>query len=243
MYSQILSGVEHIHANNIIHRDLKPSNILIQLAKVKQGKSKVKQAKSNNEAHVRVLKICDFGLAREMKVFIAGHEIKAQGVVGTERYRSPEMIKKQSYSYETDIWSFGCILFEMCELKKTFLYETEILYGTCPSISRYNSRGEDMKLLKNIGFKMLTRDRRKRPSCKELREMVDDLQNPIHSDGLKSSVSRVDLKLQKQDDNKRSSKDHTSPVSLADLSAVHCSFCFEIFKFFVFLVHIFNFMI
>lgn len=95
---QILSGVEFLHRQNIIHRDLKPPNFLIF-----------------TEPELRV-KICDFGLS---------NHLSSQGArtprVCTAEYRAPEIwLGCKKYTEKVDIWSVGCIFFEILK-KRTFL--------------------------------------------------------------------------------------------------------------------------
>lgn len=94
---QILSGVAHLHDNWIIHRDLKTSNLLL--------------------SHKGVLKIADFGLAREY-----GSPLKKYtSVVVTLWYRSPELLLgTELYSTAIDIWSVGCIFGELMLQKALF---------------------------------------------------------------------------------------------------------------------------
>ena len=88
---QLLSGIQEIHKNNIIHRDLKPANILIS---------------KNN-----VLKIIDFGIACEKPKNISKNQTNK---VITIWYRPPELLLGSTkYGFEVDIWSVGCIIFEM----------------------------------------------------------------------------------------------------------------------------------
>jgi serine/threonine protein kinase len=80
----------------ILHRDLKPGNIFLD---------------SNNDA-----KVGDFGLARVMN-----HDsVFAQTHVGTPYYMSPEQINEQAYNEKSDIWSLGCILYELAALRPPF---------------------------------------------------------------------------------------------------------------------------
>ena len=80
----------------VLHRDLKPGNIFLD---------------SNNDA-----KVGDFGLARVMN-----HDSQfAQTHVGTPYYMSPEQINEQSYNEKSDIWSLGCILYELAALRPPF---------------------------------------------------------------------------------------------------------------------------
>ena len=76
-----------------MHRDLKPGNIFLD---------------ANSDA-----KVGDFGLARVMN-----HDsVFAQTNVGTPYYMSPEQINEQRYNEKSDIWSLGCIVYEMAALK------------------------------------------------------------------------------------------------------------------------------
>lgn len=86
---QLLRGVDYMHKNKVIHRDLKPQNILVN---------------SNG-----VLKIADFGLARTSII-----ELKYNNEVVTLWYRSLELLKGlQNYDGFIDMWSVGCIFYEM----------------------------------------------------------------------------------------------------------------------------------
>ena len=87
---QLLAGVYFIHSHRIIHRDIKPDNILLSK---KKG----------------ILKICDFGMARYFTVPMRPY---TKGVV-TLWYKAPELLVSSPYDPSIDIWSVGCILFEM----------------------------------------------------------------------------------------------------------------------------------
>ncbi|CAI5440860.1 unnamed protein product [Caenorhabditis angaria] len=94
---QLLSGIDHMHRLWILHRDLKTSNLLL--------------------SHKGVLKIADFGLAREY-----GDPLKKfTSVVVTLWYRSPELLLgARYYSTPVDVWSIGCIMAEIILLKPLF---------------------------------------------------------------------------------------------------------------------------
>uniref|UniRef100_A0A672H7P8 Serine/threonine-protein kinase Nek2 n=1 Tax=Salarias fasciatus TaxID=181472 RepID=A0A672H7P8_SALFA len=80
----------------VLHRDLKPANIFLD---VKQN-----------------VKLGDFGLAR-----ILNHDTSfAKTFVGTPYYMSPEQINRMSYNEKSDIWSLGCLLYELCALTPPF---------------------------------------------------------------------------------------------------------------------------
>ncbi|CAM8948908.1 unnamed protein product [Rhodiola kirilowii] len=88
---QLGDGLQIIHSHRIIHRDLKPENILLH----------------GSEIGI-VLKIADFGLARNMDP--GGH---AETVCGSPSYMAPEVLQFQRYDDRVDMWSTGVILFEL----------------------------------------------------------------------------------------------------------------------------------
>lgn len=96
---QIAKSLKYLHSGKIIHRDLKPSNVLVN---------------SNCTT-----KICDFGLVRSLKGKNQG-AVLTEGVA-TRWYRAPEvLLGSKSYSMPADIWSFGCIIYEMLAQKPLF---------------------------------------------------------------------------------------------------------------------------
>ena len=101
---QLADALEYAHERGIIHRDLKPANI-----------------KSNVEG---TLKLLDFGLAKAWSEEISQADsqdsptvsletTKAGVVLGTVAYMSPEQAKGRPVDKRTDIWAFGCVLYEM----------------------------------------------------------------------------------------------------------------------------------
>ena len=109
--AQLLEGIKYLHSKNIIHRDIKPANILINRTEIK--------SKEYLE-----FKICDFSLS------VTEPYNDEKCIVGTPYYMAPEIVKKQSYDQNVDIWSLGVILYELCYNKKPFVAETrEELYN------------------------------------------------------------------------------------------------------------------
>lgn len=81
---------------SILHRDIKPANVYLD------GSGNVK--------------LGDFGLARVLK----GDDNFAESVVGTPFYMSPEIIRGTKYNRKSDIWSLGCLIYELCSLVPPF---------------------------------------------------------------------------------------------------------------------------
>ena len=98
LMEKIALAIHYAHTKNIIHRDLKPSNIIIE----------------NNEQNPIVM---DFGLAKN--VSLENGMTKTGEVIGTPRYMAPEQArgKNREVSNKTDIYSLGCILYEMISKK------------------------------------------------------------------------------------------------------------------------------
>jgi serine/threonine protein kinase/WD40 repeat protein len=106
---QICDALEAAHEKGIVHRDLKPANIKV----TPDG----------------VVKVLDFGLAKAgAGEFVDALELPAtmpdgtkQGVVlGTATYMSPEQARGQPVDKRTDIWAFGCVLYEMLTGRRAF---------------------------------------------------------------------------------------------------------------------------
>lgn len=85
-----------MHERRIIHRDIKPSNIFI----MDDGR----------------LKLGDLGLGRYLDL----QSIFAFSQVGTPLYMSPEVLRGEGHHFSSDIWSLGCLLYELAELRSPF---------------------------------------------------------------------------------------------------------------------------
>ncbi|XP_054284493.1 cyclin-dependent kinase 11B-like isoform X1 [Macrosteles quadrilineatus] len=103
LMQQLLRAVAHLHDNWILHRDLKASNLLL--------------------SHKGILKVGDFGLAREY-----GSPLKAYTpIVVTLWYRSPELLlSAKEYSTPVDMWSVGCIFAEFLAMEPLFPGKSEV---------------------------------------------------------------------------------------------------------------------
>lgn len=96
MIAQMASGLKALHDKNILHRDLKCANIFMNRdGTAKMGDLNVSKVANKN-----------------------GGLLLTQ--TGTPYYASPEVWKDQPYDYRSDIWSLGCVIYEMIALQPPF---------------------------------------------------------------------------------------------------------------------------
>ena len=155
---QTLEGLKYLHKNNIIHRDLKSANLFL----TKKG----------------FIKIGDLNVSTIAKKGVANTQ------TGTPYYASPEIWNDKPYNSKCDIWSLGCIIYEMATLhvpfRGTSLHQLycRIMKGVYPKISsRYSNE------LKHIIKIILNIDAQKRPSAEELLK-YDIIQKKIKELGI-----------------------------------------------------------
>ncbi|KAL3662191.1 hypothetical protein V7S43_012990 [Phytophthora oleae] len=104
IFTQLAQGVDHLHRHRVIHRDLKCGNIfLFRSGRVVLG---------------------DFGTSKQFPPTSGsqklGTEHLTSTVVGSPLYMSPEMLEGELHGFATDIWSLGCLLYEMLAGKPAF---------------------------------------------------------------------------------------------------------------------------
>ncbi len=105
---QIISAVSYFHSMGFLHRDLKPQNILVSTI-----------------GEEVIVKICDFGLVRGSNICNANSNYTQ--TVCTLWYRSPELLLgSKTQSHATDMWSLGCIIYEVLTGRTLFRGDSEI---------------------------------------------------------------------------------------------------------------------
>lgn len=151
IFTQILTGVQHLHKNNILHRDLKPSNILLH--------------KNNSDQYI--VKISDLGSA---KMFDTPdlHSLPSSASIGTELYAAPELLEYSHYDQSSDVYGLGLILLELSFKFKTSMEKHKIINDARKNIipeSKYS----------DVISKCLSYDMTCRPSIDQLITMFNDL--------------------------------------------------------------------
>jgi NIMA (never in mitosis gene a)-related kinase 1/4/5 len=137
----MVSGLKALHDKNILHRDLKCANIFM-----------------NRDG---IVKMGDLNVSKVAKY---GGLLFTQ--TGTPYYASPEVWKDQPYDNKSDIWSLGCLIYEMATLQPPFkapnmdLLYKKVLSGQYPSIP--NTYSNELAVLIGSLLQVIPQ---KRPSC------------------------------------------------------------------------------
>ncbi|CAN5649384.1 hypothetical protein BH10CYA1_BH10CYA1_14720 [soil metagenome] len=97
IFIQIATGMNHAHASGVLHRDLKPSNVML----------------TNPESVVAEVKIVDFGIAKINKAEECSSLTQTGDVFGSPLYMSPEQASGKKVDARSDIYSLGCLMYEV----------------------------------------------------------------------------------------------------------------------------------
>jgi len=162
-FVQLCLALKHVHDRKILHRDIKSQNVFI----------------SGNG----LLKLGDFGVS---KVLDSTSQFAATAV-GTPYYMSPEICQNQRYDQRSDIWSLGCLLYEICTLKHAFdannmkmLIHKIVRSSYTPVSSTHYTKG-----LRDIVDSMIAKQPSRRPTVNNL------LANPILRARIEKFLSRT----------------------------------------------------
>jgi NIMA (never in mitosis gene a)-related kinase len=147
-FIELALAIKYIHDRKILHRDLKGQNVFL----TKDG----------------TVKLGDFGIAR-----VLDHTFQVcRTQIGTPYYLSPEICQGRAYNAKTDIWSLGCLLYELCTLKHAFSANgmnqllRQIISGPVAPIPPEYSQE-----IRGLVDRMLTKDPAERPSINQILEV------------------------------------------------------------------------
>ncbi|ETK77157.1 NEK protein kinase [Phytophthora nicotianae CJ01A1] len=150
LFVQVCLALKHLHDRKILHRDVKPANIFL----TKSG----------------VVKVGDLGVATVLSHTLAC----AQTSIGTPYYTAPEICLGKRYNAKADVWSLGCVLFEMVSFIHVFdgrsqrqLFDN-IVRGVTPQLPSCGKLNSIKKELQALVDDMLRKEPRARPSVNQL---------------------------------------------------------------------------
>jgi serine/threonine protein kinase len=165
----VCQALDYAHKGGVIHRDIKPSNILL--------------------ARTGEVKITDFGIAQ-----VKSEQTSSKGIIGSPSYMSPEQVKEEPLDDKSDIFSLGCVFYELLTGEKAFSGENyfSIMYKITNEepVAITQIRPEVPEILWKIAKKSLSKDSAQRyQSCMDF---AYDLRVALR--GLKggAKVDRID---------------------------------------------------
>ncbi|KAJ0399766.1 hypothetical protein P43SY_010553 [Pythium insidiosum] len=155
LFAQIVLGLEFLHSRHVLHRDLKPQNVF----RFRDGRAV----------------IGDFGTCKALESTVA----MAQTLVGSPLYMSPETLEDEPYGLAADVWSLGCLLFELLTGRPSFAassYPAVVLKITTASFDAHALDTVDCPVaIRDLVVRMLRRDPAERPTIQEI-AAIDALQ-------------------------------------------------------------------
>ncbi len=132
----VLNALEYSHHMGIVHRDIKPGNIMIS----EQG----------------VVKVMDFGIARALDDS-AATMTQSQGVVGTAQYLSPEQAHGATVDMRSDLYSAGCVLYEILTGRPPFTGDSAVAIAYQHTCRRWRRRPARSCRLRACGIRSARR--------------------------------------------------------------------------------------
>lgn len=175
---QILHGVKHAHERGVVHKDLKTQNILL-------------------DEHKNV-KITDFGIAD----IIDEDVTRTQSLMGTPQYIAPEILNRESLTAQSDLYSVGIVMYEMCVMQVPFVGEKAayimIKQMSQPLPSIIAQRADIPQSLENVIIKATAKKLNNR--YQNAKEMIEDLNHVFDADKMDEQPLVLADDLVKQDE-------------------------------------------
>lgn len=185
-FVQICHAVEYMHSKRIMHRDIKPANVFITAG--------------------AVVKLGDLGLGR----YFSTCTTQLKTLVGTPYYMSPERIREHNYDFKSDVWSVGCLLYELAALQSPFFATDMTLKALCTKIESCSYPPLPQHLysstLCQLVDRCLTSDPAERPSASLLVHLSADMKR--RTEGADSAVSTCSYSSQSGGNEKGGRRDY-----------------------------------
>lgn len=164
LFVQIVSGVAYLHAFNLIHRDISAKNVLVMLKSPRDPLSQI-----------MMVKLADFGTCKHIDPKMANMDHTA---IGTIQTMAPEVFNEEGYDNKIDIWSLGCVLYEILTFNPLFsggnffaimnkIQKYEAFTDSRTIIKQYHEH-EHSIVLTAILERTLSKLPNKRPSCDDI---------------------------------------------------------------------------
>ena len=180
IFLQLCLAMKHLHDQHILHRDLKTQNIFL----------------TSHPTHP-VVKLGDFGISTSLQNTMA----LARTMCGTPYYFSPELCQNRPYNNKSDVWSVGCVLYELCTLQHAFnggsmqALLQKIVKGAYRQIPK-----SVPSYIRNLVADLLQRDPKFRPSINRVlcMESIRKRAQLLVESGPAASKPRVEKKVEKK---------------------------------------------
>lgn len=180
---QICEAMSHAHKNETLHRDLKPDNVMV--VKAPDG--------------TRCAKVVDFGLAKLLDGSDGGRLTKTGEVVGDPRYMSPEQCRGEPLDARSDIYSFGCLMYEVFTGRAPFQGNdpVEIMYAQISkNVEPFARKYELPQALEAIALNSMAKDRNERYDSFD--EVFDLLKKVSANPEIKIATTATPQRISKQ---------------------------------------------
>lgn len=202
---QLASALSFLRSKQLIHRDLKPQNLLLSPPNYSPQPDDEEEMENTDKlvgiVNLPVLKVADFGFARELQV-----SSLAETLCGSPLYMAPEILRYEKYDAKADLWSLGTVLFEMIAGRPPFraANHVELLRKIEEGNDRisFPSRCVASDSIKDLIYGLLKRSPVERMSFAQF------FNHPSVQDDIPGAANALQKSLQKDMPNSRDSPAH-----------------------------------
>eukprot|EP01090_Pellita_catalonica_P019597 TRINITY_DN6725_c0_g1_i1.p1 TRINITY_DN6725_c0_g1~~TRINITY_DN6725_c0_g1_i1.p1 ORF type:complete len:298 (+),score=58.96 TRINITY_DN6725_c0_g1_i1:46-939(+) len=176
---QVARAMTYLHSRNVIHRDLKSHNLLV--------------------ADGWKIKVCDFGLARQMQESEGGEEVDPMGkidgtIVGTDFWMSPEVALGNTYDKSCDLFSFAMVLFEIFTrnkpLKRSLKPVNGLILVVVPEVWKKSVPKDTPPALWELFLQCSQYEPSKRPEFRDVIKTLNAIQESLPKKKKKASTKK-----------------------------------------------------